>query len=115
MSNRPQPGVSLIDWAVPECPLCHRSALGRVRTRPDFGKCACGLIANTSNKLIEVYRENYFTSEEPGRGHRDFESENAQRYDIVKFGYELDDIIGLPTGNKLLLDFGAATGSFLLI
>ncbi|MGH7686712.1 MAG: class I SAM-dependent methyltransferase [Candidatus Dormibacteria bacterium] len=58
------------------------------------------------------YDATYFTEESPENGHRDFLSPWAQHYDEVRFGRELDDFLPRP---GILLDVGAATGSFLSI
>lgn len=95
-----------------ECPLC-RTASWRSAGIVPFVRCAtCGLISNASTHMGMEYDETYFTEESPEHGHRDFLSPWAQHYDEARFGRELDDF--LPQAG-VLLDIGAATGSFLAI
>lgn len=74
---------------------------------------ACGLISNGSIGAHRMeYDATYFTEESPRTGHRDFLSPWAQRYDEARFGRELDEHLNEP---GVLMDVGAATGSFLTI
>ena len=104
--------ATAVEQVALECPLC-RSASWRTAGIVPFVRCAtCGLISNASIGAGMAYDETYFTEESPVHGHRDFLSPWAQRYDEARFGRELDDF--LPRAG-VLLDVGAATGSFLSI
>jgi SAM-dependent methyltransferase len=96
------------------CPLCgsSRAKGDRVILGP-FYRCACGLVIN-GDIAAEDYGEDYFTGDDGGPGHRDFDSAGARAYDLVRFGRELA-LIGAPPPNGRLLDVGSATGSFLAL
>jgi SAM-dependent methyltransferase len=64
-----------------------------------------------TGSTIEAYADEYFDTEDPSRGHRDFTSEWATEYDRRRFGRELDHIAGDIAPGRLL-DLGAATGSY---
>ena len=94
------------------CPLCRATSWRSAGISP-FVRCTtCGLISNASVDAGMEYGATYFTEESPEHGHRDFLSPWAQHYDEVRFSRELDDYLPRP---GVLLDVGAATGSFLSI
>lgn len=94
------------------CPLCRSTSWRSVGISP-FVRCTtCELISNASINSGMEYDARYFTEESPENGHRDFLSPWAQHYDEARFGRELDDYLPRP---GMLLDVGAATGSFLSV
>lgn len=95
------------------CPVCGRIARSRLRPPyADLSECACGLIVNEL-PVTESYSDAYFAND-GALGHRDFDSEWANRYDRVRFTAELVRIERVVSGRRGL-DVGAATGSFALL
>jgi len=94
------------------CPLCRATEREPIRGVGSFRRCRCGLVVNARREPPEGYEGDYFTADEPEKGHRDFESAAARNYDLQRFGEELDGVGPPPPGGRLL-DVGSATGSFL--
>lgn len=104
--------TSAVESPAIACPLCRTTSWRSAGISP-FVRCTtCGLISNASINTGMEYDATYFTEESPETGHRDFLSPWAQQYDEVRFGRELDDHLPHP---GILMDVGAATGSFLAI
>lgn len=95
------------------CPMCSAD-WGRARVLkgfPMYGRCRCGLVGRVG-AVTEDYGDDYFDTDDPSHGHRDFTSAWATEYDRRRFTVELDRI-GPPRAGGRLLDIGAATGGFL--
>lgn len=101
--------------SIDRCPACGAAwAQVRVLKRyPMYGRCRCGMVGRVG-AVTEDYGDDYFDTEDPNHGHRDFTSAWATEYDRRRFTVELDRV-GPPRGDGQLLDVGAATGGFLAL
>ena len=93
------------------CPCCGRTAGRRLKRFPSYVRCTCGLVRLGSPPTTS-YDDAYF-SDDAALGGRDFESQWAEHYDAVRFDEELDRL-GAPRRGDALLDYGSATGGFLV-
>ena len=96
------------------CFLCGGADYRSVPRIPEYVACHCGLVRRLGVRQTMEYAASYFTCDNPAVGHRDFRSPWSQRYDSARFELELSRF-DVRVGESKVLDFGSATGSFLLV